>query len=487
MKFATKLIGLVSGIFLVTALSITYFVYTSNLKILEKEIKSNLEAQAFHTMDKIDTMLFERYIDIKTLATDPVISSRSHTPVQILGRLMEYQNDYKYYASLSFFDLNRVSIADTSGLYVGKKRDLAEYWKDIAEGKEFVVNLHRSITLDMVVIHFVHIVRDKNGTPFGVVVSRMPVRQLYDIAGFAAGFSDNKTVGYPMIDLVDKNGLLLYSNSNRAVLKDISPYWSVVKDSPSLGKRPDSVKHAYLGEEEITTFVREKGSPDFHGNGWTLIMVVPTKVAFAPAREMRDKIIFISSGFGILSLVIIFFFSRTISGPLLKLSEASVEIGKGNLGKKVDISTNDEIGQMARAFNKMVTDIEEHVQDQKRSEEALKKSESYIHALFDAIPDAIFRISKDGVYLDYKGTHDFPAMVPPSDFLGKRIQDSMPPEVAGTYMHLIKRAAHTGELQRFDYRLEVDTDQRHYESRIVKSAEDEVPCNRERHNGTPQA
>jgi len=47
MKFSVKLTALFSGIFLVIGSIASYLVYTSNLKILEKEIKDTLEVRHF--------------------------------------------------------------------------------------------------------------------------------------------------------------------------------------------------------------------------------------------------------------------------------------------------------------------------------------------------------------------------------------------------------------------------------------------------------
>ena len=138
MKFSVKLTALFSGIFLAISSVTSYLVYTSNLKILENQIKDTLEVQAFHTMDKIDRMLFERFMDIKVIATDPIISSRNSTPKQISERLIAYRNNSDYYISLSFFDLNRVVIADTMGIDIGKQHPPITYWLDIAGGKRFI-------------------------------------------------------------------------------------------------------------------------------------------------------------------------------------------------------------------------------------------------------------------------------------------------------------------------------------------------------------
>jgi len=71
----------------------------------------------------------------------------------------------------------------------------------------------------------------------------------------------------------------------------------------------------------------------------------------------------------------LFFFNRTITSPLISLRDAAMEVGRGNLEKKVDISSGDEIGDLSISFNKMVEDlrtlIDKEKEISKHREEAL--------------------------------------------------------------------------------------------------------------------
>jgi len=72
------------------------------------------------------------------------------------------------------------------------------------------------------------------------------------------------------------------------------------------------------------------------------------------ARQTRELSIIIFLGIAILiSLLAIWFMKRTIINPLVKLKDATVEIGKGKLGAKIKISSKDEIGELAGSFNLM--------------------------------------------------------------------------------------------------------------------------------------
>ncbi len=433
MKFSVKLTALFSGIFLVIGSITSYLVYTSNIKILESQIKDTLEVQAFHTMDKIDRMLFERFTDIKVIATDPIISSRNSTPKQIRERLIAYRNNYRSYVSLSFFDLNRVVITDTIGINIGKQHPLITYWLDIAGGKEFVFDVSKSIPLGLSIFHFAMVVKDKNGSPFGVVVIRMPVEKLYDITKGTFGVDQEVEQDFK-IDLVNKEGLLIYSNYNRkGMLNEILPDWEYLKRFLKSGKKIGSFRHHYLGEDVIHVFALEQGYLDFKGGDWTLIIHAPTKVIFAPAMELRNRLIIVLLVFGFLALFIIFLFSHTMTRPLAKLNNASIEIGKGNLDAKVEISSKDEIGQLGVSFNKMVEDLKEYrdkllaysseletkvaertielknaneqlqleLIERKRAEERLGESEERYRTLFEGAAEGILVADIEGKQFKY--------------------------------------------------------------------------------------
>src|SRR4030065_1634689 len=355
MKFTTKLTALFSAIILIVGAIASYLVYSSNLKKLEEQIKEKTEERAFHSMDKIDRMFFERYADMRVLAADPVITSRSSTPKQITDRLIEYKNRYKVYASLSFFDLNRIVIADTSRENIGEQHSFTGYWLGVAEGKDFMMLVSPSELLKINVFYFASLVKDKNGSHFGVVVARIPVEKIYTILSQTTGV--HKVEEAFEIDLLDRNGLILFSNYNpKGILKEISHDWEFIKSIPA-EKKMGSVKHLYLGIEQITTFAREQGYIDFKGDNWTLVLCLPTKVAFASAIELRNKLIIIFLTASVIASFLIYFFSRTISRPIITLSNASLEVGKGNLDVKLEVTSVDEIGKLTASFNKMVSDL----------------------------------------------------------------------------------------------------------------------------------
>jgi PAS domain S-box-containing protein len=109
-----------------------------------------------------------------------------------------------------------------------------------------------------------------------------------------------------------------------------------------------------------------------------------------------------------------------------------------------------------------------------RTEEALRKSEAKNRALLNAIPDVMYRISKDGIYLDYKADRKSAPLLSPDSLLGKNVADVLPTGLAEELMRNIERAMQTGDTEIFEYRLATDDQPKDLEARVVASGENEV-------------
>lgn len=123
----------------------------------------------------------------------------------------------------------------------------------------------------------------------------------------------------------------------------------------------------------------------------------------------------------------------------------------------------------------------EDITVQKNSEAAiatqqkqLHKSETTNKAILNAIPDMIFRLSRDGVFLSFQPSLLICPMLPPKEFLGKNLDKIMPIEVALQSRQAIEKALATGELQTLEYDLTVGDDVQEFEARIIACGEDEV-------------
>lgn len=95
-------------------------------------------------------------------------------------------------------------------------------------------------------------------------------------------------------------------------------------------------------------------------------------------------------------------------------------------------------------------------------------------AIMEAIPDMLFVMDRQGVYLDYKEGFATAAIVPPSQFLGKNMADILPSETAVLIQLHIDQALQQGNLQSVVYKLPMKDGFHHYEARIAPIGADKV-------------
>jgi|GEM_PF-4630110 len=91
-----------------------------------------------------------------------------------------------------------------------------------------------------------------------------------------------------------------------------------------------------------------------------------------------------------------------------------------------------------------------------RNELELHDSERYNQAILDAIPDMIFRINREGVYLDFRSARGLTPIYPPENFIGKHQNEVLPPAVATESQENIELALTTQSPQRFEYSLTLE-------------------------------
>jgi len=120
-------------------------------------------------------------------------------------------------------------------------------------------------------------------------------------------------------------------------------------------------------------------------------------------------------------------------------------------------------------WNGLVMDITE----QKQVQEKLQESEARYKAILSAIPDLMFRISRDGEYLDLK-SEGANVTLDREEIVGKNLQELLPSDVAAISQEAIAKTLDTGNLQTCEYQLATPLGIRDYEARLVVSGQDEI-------------
>lgn len=90
------------------------------------------------------------------------------------------------------------------------------------------------------------------------------------------------------------------------------------------------------------------------GNSAHYLRIRQDKAQYYEAVISIRHIIYAGMFFSIGAVIIVsFLFARYISGPILQLNRAALDIARGNLDRKIDLNRNDEFGTLADSLNHM--------------------------------------------------------------------------------------------------------------------------------------
>jgi PAS domain S-box-containing protein len=109
----------------------------------------------------------------------------------------------------------------------------------------------------------------------------------------------------------------------------------------------------------------------------------------------------------------------------------------------------------------------------KKADHALRRSEARTRGLLNAIPDMIFELKRDGTILQFIPSSMNEPLIPPEEFINKRIGEVLP-ALADPTAFAIERALESGLVNAFEYDLQQQGEKRTFEARISASGPDTV-------------
>ena len=173
--------------------------------------------------------------------------------------------------------------------------------------------------------------------------------------------------------------------------------------------------------------------------------------------------------------------------PLNVLQKGIDRVATGDYAYEFDEIHHLELSGIAGRFKEMANriqarentlqvinqELQDEIGERKRAERIIRQREAQSRALFDAMPDMVFQIDQRGIFLDCKGSKS-DLYLAPEAFLGKKIADVMPGEVADLFLQKKTQALETGRLQIFEYKLPIKDKQAYFECRLGVFTEDTV-------------
>ena len=256
----------------------------------------------------------------------------------------------------------------------------------------------------------------------------------------------------------------------------------------------DNGRTSYIkNKQEITLFYKT-----LNDLGWKIVFEIPESSINKPIGQLSNTFIWI---FGLsllfMSLTVFILTGRIIDHPVKAILIEIKEIGDRSFDQEVSrelVKRTDEFGligksldemkqQLKQSNEKLEHSLKENVDSQKQlilqnqilteRETQMYHSLKYAHSLMEAIPDTVFVISRDGVFLDCIGDLDH-LFFKRERFIGKNITDVMPQSIAKKGRELIDQVFLTGENQKIEYEWTSARITEYHELRIVKWFDDKA-------------
>ncbi|MBN2099105.1 MAG: diguanylate cyclase [Dehalococcoidia bacterium] len=214
---------------------------------------------------------------------------------------------------------------------------------------------------------------------------------------------------------------------------------------------------------------------DVYGNPAMIMRAdMPRDIYHQGQQTVYWLIALLTAVFAVFALAVIILMNRVILSRLLGLSKGVDSVREtGDLTERVAVQGKDEVSRLGEAVNGMLASLE-------MSQRQLAEREAEKQALLNAIPDLMFRVSRDGTILDARAVDEdnlTRTQVRSTD--GKPYQESLQykvlsAEVVCQGLPLVKQALQTRETQTFEIQVPLNGDTAFYEARVAASLENEA-------------
>jgi len=112
----------------------------------------------------------------------------------------------------------------------------------------------------------------------------------------------------------------------------------------------------YRGKEVLAAYRHARLTSEL---GWGLVVKRDLSEVFAPVNESIYYRIIIGSIAAVLMFILTTIIARSLTIPIQKLNKAVLSMSEGDMNVHAQITTNDEVGTLAKSFNTMVQSLQE--------------------------------------------------------------------------------------------------------------------------------
>jgi HAMP domain-containing protein len=361
-------------------------VYPITFQALKDEIIKNLEGAVRKQAELITKWMEERMADAQLIAKNPLVL----LIMQSVAGNAEHADLLKKLETIQYFDYlwkeygsKEVFIADREGVVrIASRKDLVganisakDYFRSSIKGAFFISNIipsdvpveNESGTLEAGVPTMLVSapIKDRPNSIVGTVILRIDVSEInkmmqnihigktgetYLINGYGYMLTESKFVE-------DLKGQHRITKRSALELKVVNPLTNVVTKGVSecLKGSEGFDADGYSDYRGVNVLGFWRWMPDY---GWGVIAEIDVDEGYGKLYELRDYILFTFGLVAVGVIIVAFFLGKKISAPIHFITEVAKKIADGSYHTRVSYKSDDEIGELAGAINKMAETLE---------------------------------------------------------------------------------------------------------------------------------
>jgi HD-GYP domain-containing protein (c-di-GMP phosphodiesterase class II)/HAMP domain-containing protein len=381
--------------------------YSSNPLLRDKLLKSNRE------FDKLANL--PGHINRKDLEWTSA-SPEKMTPLMeglvgnelshaLIDKGLFYRKKYGFNMISELFVTNKYgAVVAMSNRTTDYRQDDEQWWQNAKKDGLFIKDVEQDASAGDYVVGIALKLNDNEGNFIGVLKALLNIKGVINISKSIKQHEMHAHHTTMKINLVTRDGKLIYSSDESKKFMSNIPFLFPESVDLSHGSEHIDVHNTVTtvkeGEDEfLIVHEHSKGYRDYKGLGWILTVEHKKDEVFAPITDLTNRMMIISIAVTIFAILIGIVISTRVSKSIRKLRDAAVDIGKGNLDTVIDITSNDEIGQLANEFQLMAKNLNSttvrldefarEVADRKQTLELLQQSKQDWMDTFNTITDAI--------------------------------------------------------------------------------------------------
>ncbi len=265
---------------------------------------------------------------------------------------------------------------------------------------------------------------DENGNLLGVIKGVVNIQEvlllLDEMETRLKGHSLNQMARHETVDfkLLTHDGKLIHSSEKGYSIGDD------MNSSLDLISQEHRFAHWYISKgdtegegDELFVRAHSTGYGDFQGMDWVLMLEYETKEIFAPVKKLK-KVAIIIFAFLFLAVALLrwLMVHYWITRPLETVIRAVKKVGEGDFNVKAEVSTNDEIGVLARSLNTMASEL-------KSSNNELVTARDYTNNIIASMDEILIVTSQDGVIEKVNETACILLSYTENELLGRQVRE----------------------------------------------------------------